>query len=411
MARTFASRRVDRALSIDELRHMARRRLPEVVFEYLDGGAEDEVTLRRNRAVFDDVAFLPAALNDVATVDATTSLFGRSMAFPFAVAPTGFNGLMRRDGDLALARAAAAADIPFAQSTVSNARIETVAAVPGLRHWMQLYVFRDQAFMEALLERAERAGCEALILTVDSNVFGNREWDKRNYATPSRPRLSRRFEALRHPGWVRDVLLPGIPGFGNLDEILPPDRRDLSGAAHWSRTQIDPSLSWRHLDWLRTRWRGPLVVKGLLSPSDAVRARDAGADGIVLSNHGGRQLDGAVAPLQILAETRQALGSGTVLMIDGGIRRGSDIAKAVALGADAVLSGRAPLYGLAAGGHAGVARALALLAEQFTRVMALLGRPTVAALTTDCLRDVADLGPLRAVEAPCEAQSIRDRPR
>lgn len=411
MARTFASRRVDRALSIDELRHMARRRLPEVVFEYLDGGAEDEVTLRRNRAVFDDVAFLPAALNDVATVDATTSLFGRPMAFPFAVAPTGFSGLMRRDGDLALARAAAAADIPLAQSTVSNARIETVAAVPGLRHWMQLYVFRDQAFMEALLERAERAGCEALILTVDSNVFGNREWDKRNYATPSRPRLSRRFEALRHPGWVRDVLLPGIPGFGNLDEILPPDRRDLSGAAHWSRTQIDPSLSWRHLDWLRTRWRGPLVVKGLLSPSDAVRARDAGADGIVLSNHGGRQLDGAVAPLQILAETRQALGAGTVLMIDGGIRRGSDIAKAVALGADAVLSGRAPLYGLAAGGEAGVARALALLAEQFLRVMALLGRRSVADLSPDCLRDVADLGPLRSVETPCGAQSIRDRPR
>lgn len=411
MARTFASHRVDRVLSIDELRHMARRRLPEVVFEYLDGGAEDEVTLRRNRAVFDDVAFLPAALNDVATVDATTSLFGRPMAFPFAVAPTGFNGLMRRDGDLALARAAAAADIPLAQSTVSNARIETVAAVPGLRHWMQLYVFRDQAFMEALLERAERAGCEALILTVDSNVFGNREWDMRNYATPSRPRLSRRFEALRHPGWVRDVLLPGIPGFGNLDEILPPDRRDLSGAAHWSRTQIDPSLSWRHLDWLRTRWRGPLVVKGLLSPSDAIRARDAGADGIVLSNHGGRQLDGAVAPLQILAETRQALGAGTVLMIDGGIRRGSDIAKAVALGADAVLSGRAPLYGLAAGGEAGVARALALLAEQFLRVMALLGRRSVADLSPDCLRDVADLGPLRSVETPCGAQSIRDRPR
>ncbi len=393
MSRTYPARRAEAALSIDELRHLARRRLPELVFEYLDGGAEDEVTLRRNRSAFDALAFLPRALRDVGRVECGTALFGRLLPLPLVIAPTGFNGLLRRDGDLALARAAAAAGIPLGQSTVSNARLEDVARIPGLRHWMQLYVFRDRRFTDALLERAAAADCEALILTVDANVFGNREWDRRNYAAPARPRLSRRIEALRHPGWLADVALPGLPGFGNLDDFLPTDSRDLNAAAHWSREQIDPSLSWRDLEHVRRRWQGPLIVKGLLAPADAVQARALGADGVVLSNHGGRQLDGALAPLQVLAETRAATGAGFTLLVDGGIRRGSDIAKAVALGADAVMAGRATLYGLAAGGEAGAARAIAILAEEFARVMALLGCVSVAGLGTEFLRPAPNAGP------------------
>lgn len=386
MSRRYTARDAGAALSIDELRHLARRRLPALVSEYLDGGAEDEVTLRRNRQAFDALAFLPRALRDVGRVDCATTLFGRPLPLPLVIAPTGFNGLLRRGGDLALARAAAAAGVPMGQSTVSNARLEDVARIPGLRHWMQLYVFRDRSFTGVLLERAAASGCEALILTVDANVFGNREWDRRSYAAPARPRLSRRIETLRHPRWLADVARPGIPGFGNLSDFLPPGSRGLNAAADWSRTQIDPGLSWRDLEHIRARWQGPLIVKGLLAPADVTRARESGADAVVLSNHGGRQLDGALAPLQVLAEARAAVGRDIVLMVDGGIRRGSDIAKAVAMGADAVMAGRAPLYGLAAGGEAGAARAIAILAEEFARVMALLGCTTVNGLGPEFLR-------------------------
>lgn len=390
MARIYPARRATAALSIDELRHLARRRLPEVVFEYLEGGAEDEVTLRRNRQVFDRLAFMPRALRDVGAVDCSTQIFGKPLALPLVIAPTGFSGLFSRHGDLSMARAAQAAGLPMGQSTVSNAKLEEIAAVPGLRHWMQLYVFRDRGFTEALVDRASAAGCEALILTVDANVFGNREWDKRNYASPTTPRLARRIEALRHPGWLREVMLPGVPGFGNLEAFLPEGQRDLNAAANWSRQQIDPSLSWRDVELIRKRWHGPLIVKGLLHVDDAVQAKAMGVDAVVLSNHGGRQLDGALAPLQLVAETRAAVGPEMVLMMDGGIRRGSDIAKAVALGATAVMAGRAPLYGLAAGGAAGAAHALTLLAGEYARVLALLGCRSTAELGPNHLRPTFD---------------------
>lgn len=389
LRRRFANRDVSRALSIAELRHMARRRLPAVVFEYLEGGAEDEITLRRNRQVYEDLAFLPRILNDVSRIDPGIELFGRRQPLPFAIGPTGFNGLLWHQGDLALARAAAAAGIPFGQSTVSNAALADVAGIGQLRHWMQIYVFRDMEFMDQLVRRASDAGTEALILTVDSNVFGNREWDRRNYQTPVLPRLSRRIEALTHPRWLREVYLRGIPGFGNLDTVLPEGERTLAAAAHWSRTQIDPGLSWHHVDWLRRVWSGKLLVKGVMAPQDALRLQRAGVDGVILSNHGGRQLDGAVSALQVLPDMRKALGPTYPILIDGGIRRGADIVKARILGADAVLLGRATLYGLASGGEAGATRAIAILQEEVNRVLGLLGVATVAALTRDHLRILA----------------------
>lgn len=388
--RRYRSRGVARALSVPELRHMARRRLPEVIFEILEGGAEDEITLARNRSAFERIAFLPAALRDVGAVDIRTSLFGQEMTMPVVVAPTGFNGLLWPKGDIALARAAASAGLIMTQSSASNASVEEVGATEGLRHWMQLYVFRSEEFMEQMIQRAADAGCEALVVTVDANIFGNREWDRRNYRSGSDPSLMRKLEALLHPGWMRDVMLPGIPSFGNVMDFLPAEHRHLTGAMTWTRGQIDPTLSWRHLDRIRAMWKGPLLVKGLLRADDTMRARDAGADGVVMSNHGGRQLDGAVSALEALPDVRRAVGQDFTLLIDGGVRRGADVIKALALGADAVMAGRAGLYGLAAGGEAGAARALAILAEEMHRVMGLLGATSVSELGADYLWPAPD---------------------
>lgn len=376
-----------RALSIAELRHMAERRLPGFVFEYLEGGAEDEVTLRRNRAVFERLQFLPRTLVASGTVDTATAFFGVPAALPLAIAPTGFCGLFAREGDLALARAAAAAGIPFIQSTVSNASLEEVTTVAGLRHWMQVYVFRSRPFMENLIARALAANCEALVVTADATVFGNREWDRRNYRAGTDPTFMNKLETLCHPRWVLDVLARGVPSFGNLLDALPPGRRDLAAAATWSRDEIDPDLDWDRLAWIRSLWPGKLLLKGVLCVEDAERAQSMGLDGIVLSNHGGRQLDGAASPMSVLPAIAERLGGRTTILIDSGFRRGTDVVKALALGADGVLTGRATLYGLAAGGQAGAARALAILSEEIRRTLALLGRPRLDALDRSYLRE------------------------
>ncbi|SEF15798.1 (S)-mandelate dehydrogenase [Rhizobiales bacterium GAS191] len=383
--RYYGGRETDRTLSIAELRHMARRRLPSFVFEYLEGGAEDEVTLRRNREVFERLAFVPRTLVPVGRVSTAVTLFDRPSSLPLAVAPMGFCGLFARDGDLALARAAAAQGVPFIQSTVSNAALEEVAAIPGLRHWMQVYVLRSRPFMERLVERALAAGSEALCVTSDGAVFGNREWDKRNYRTGTRPTLLSKLYALRHPRWMLDVAARGIPSFGNLSEILPPGQRDLASAAAWSREEIDPDLDWERLAWLRSVWPRKLILKGVLSADDAGRAYDVGADGIVLTNHGGRQLDGAISPMSVLSAIAETWRGKMTILIDSGFRRGSDIVKAMALGADAVLLGRAMLYGLGAGGERGARRALDIIAEETRRTMALLGCPAIERIDGSCV--------------------------
>jgi (S)-mandelate dehydrogenase len=379
---------IRRALSIAELRHMAERRLPGFVFEYLEGGAEEEVTLRRNRAVFDRLEFVPRTLVAGKTVDTATTFFGTPAALPLAIAPTGFCGLFARDGDLALARAAAAAGIPFIQSTVSNAPLEKVAATAGLSHWMQIYVFRSQSFMESLIARARAANCDALVVTSDATVFGNREWDRRNYRAGTDPTLMNKLETLCHPRWLLDVLSRGIPTFGNLLEALPPDRRDLAAAATWSRDEIDADLDWEKLARIRALWPGKLLLKGVLSADDAERAQAEGMDGIVVSNHGGRQLDGSVSPMNVLPEIVSRLGGKTTILIDSGFRRGTDIAKALCMGATAVCVGRPYIWGLGAFGQPGVERVLELLRTELFAIMQQVGAPSIKQLVPAMVRRV-----------------------
>jgi (S)-mandelate dehydrogenase len=367
------------ALTVAELRAIAHRRLPSFVLEYVEGGAEDEVTLRRNRQAFDDIAFVWKTLTDVSRRDMSVEIFGKRQPMPLAIAPTGSAGLIAKRGDVALARAAAAAGIPFIQSTVSTLKVETVAAEAGGRHWMQLYMLRDRAVTEAIVARAAEAGCEALVLTTDTVVFGNREWDRRHYVRPDKLRFTSKLSVLTHPRWALAVLIPnGVPVFENLVEFLPAGKGNPVETRAFLVQQMDASITFRDIAWLRRLWPRKLVVKGILDEADARRAADSGADGIVVSNHGGRQLDGAVAPIQVLPKIVAAVGGRVCVMIDGGFRRGTDVVKAVALGADLVLLGRATLYGLAAGGEAGAAHVLSILGEEIDRTIGILGATSLA---------------------------------
>jgi (S)-mandelate dehydrogenase len=385
--RRYQGMDVRRALTIEDLRQMARRRTPHFAFEYVEGGAEEEVTLRRNRTVFDDIALVPQTLVDVTNRRLGISLFGRDSALPFLIGPTGFNGFLTHEGDAALASAAANAGIPFTLSTVSTLPLEEIARRTGGRLWMQLYLYRDRDWARDLVQRAEQAGFEALVLTVDSSVYGNREWDVRNFRRPAELDLRNRLEVLRHPRWLFDVMIPhGTPRFANVAGLLPPGRNSARGASAAIGTQLDASLSWNDVAWLRDLWPRTLIIKGVNSLGDARLAAQYGAEGIVLSNHGGRQLDGAVSAMEMLPEVAAALKGRLTIMVDGGFRRGSDIVKAMLLGADAVLLGRATVYGLAAGGQAGAARAIDILRAEVERVMSLLGCASIADLDPGCAR-------------------------
>jgi (S)-mandelate dehydrogenase len=385
--RPFSGRDSDRALNIADLREIARRRVPGFAFEYVEGGAEDEATLRRNREAFSALRFVPPTLIDTSGRSLATSLFGRPCAAPLAIAPTGLNGMLHPDGDLGLARAAAAFGIPYTLSTLSTTRLEDVAAKAGGRLWMQLYVMKDRAIAEDIMARAAAAGYEALVFTSDANVFGNREWDKRNYFRPGRPRLSAALDSIRHPRWLIDVLLrKGIPQFHNIEAFLPPGAASAVGGSTIIPKMFEPTITWADIAWIRRHWPGKLLVKGVLSVEDARRAADAGCDGIILTNHGGRQLDYCVAPIEVLGEIAAAVGSRLTIVIDSGFRRGTDIAKALALGAHTVMIGRATLYGLAADGERGVRRALDMLAVELDRVLGQLGCRSVAELQPTLLR-------------------------
>lgn len=360
---------------------MAARRLPNFCFEYIEGGAEEEATLRRNREVFSEIAFKPRALVDVSRRDIGIELFGRRSAAPFMIGPTGFSGLLTHEGDISLASAAAQAGVPFILSNASTVPLERVIAAAGGRVWMQVYMYRTRAFVAKLADRAERAGVEALVVTTDSAIYGKREWDLRNYARPLKLDLRNTLDVLAHPRWMLDVLWPnGMPRFANLGDLLPPGKDSVSGAASALAKELDPSLSWEELRWLRERWPRRLIIKGLLHPDDALEAVALGADGIVLSNHGGRQLDGAVSAMDVLPDVVDAVKGRLTVMLDGGFRRGSDIVKAMALGADAVLVGRATTWGLAAAGRAGADRAIDILMSEVDRVIGLLGCASIAEL-------------------------------
>lgn len=367
------------ALNIEDLRQIARRRVPYFAFEYVEGGAEDEVTLRWNRAVFESIRFVPNTLVDTGARHQRVDLFGREMASPLIIAPTGLNGMLHRRGDVALARAAADAGIAFTLSTVSNARIEDVAAQAGGRLWMQLYVIQNREICLDVIQRSERAGYEALMFTTDANVFGHREWDKRNYRAPARLTPRNLLDVALHPRWLMDVMLPrGAPRFENIVDFLPPEARSASGGVGIIPRMFTPTISWDDVAWLRQAWPRKLIVKGILNAADARRAADLGCDGIVLTNHGGRQLDGCVSPLEVLPGIVRAVGGRLAVIVDSGFRRGSDVVKAMALGADAVMIGRPTLYGLAAGGEAGARHALTLLTSEIDRVLGQLGCTSLA---------------------------------
>ena len=370
----YSGRDFRRALSIAELRGIARRGVPHFAFEYVDSGAEDELAMRWNRAAFERLRFVPRTLVDTTTRHQRTTLLGRESNAPLVIAPTAMNGLLHRRGDVALARAAAAAGIPFSLSTFSNVPLETLASDVEGRHWMQLYLLGDRAVARDIIGRAEQAGYEALVLTTDANVFGFREWDRRNYRAPGRLTLRNWLDAARHPRWLLDVLLPGgFPRFENVLDFLPAEARSArAGVAHLPRLLL-PDLTWADVEWLRRAWPGKLLVKGILDVADAVRAVELGCDGVVLSNHGGRQLDGCISSIEALPEVAAAIGGRAAVLIDGGVRRGADVVKALALGADAVMVGAATLYGLAAGGEAGARHAIALLTGEIDRVLGQLG--------------------------------------
>lgn len=376
-----------RALSIGELRAIARRRVPHFAFEYVECGAEDEVTLRWNRAVFESYRFIPATLVDTSARHQRIELLGRESAAPLIIAPTALNGMQRFRGDVALARAANAAGIPFTLSIFSNVLLEDIATEAGGRLWMQLYIMKDRSFARDIVRRADRAGYEALVLTSDANVFGFREWDRRNYREPGALTLRNLLDVARHPRWVLDVVIPhGIPRFENALGFLPPEAQSARAGVAYLPRLLQPDVTWEDLKWLRQEWPRKLILKGVLNVADAQRAADLGCDAIVLTNHGGRQLDGSVSPIDVLPEIASAVGDRLTLIVDGGFRRGTDVVKAIALGARAVMLGSATLYGLGAGGEAGVSHALDILTREMDRTLGQLGCTSLEQLGPHLLR-------------------------
>jgi (S)-mandelate dehydrogenase len=384
--RFYTGRDLRRAVAVEDLRAMTHRRMPRFVLEYLEGGAEDEATLRRERTAYAEWRFTPRQLVDVSHRTLAAEILDRPAAMPLIVAPTGLNGLFRHGGDIALAAAAARAGVPFVQSTMSNDRMEDVARAPGLRHWWQLYVFGGDEVWQELLRRADAAGCEALVLTTNAQIFGNREWSARTQASKTTPSLATVAEAMRHPAWCASLVAHGgLPAFRNVAEFVPRSHRGFFETAFWIRDHQPKSLSWDTVARIRAAWRKPFVLKGVLHPDDVRRALDAGVEAIVLSSHGGRQLDWSVAGLDVLAQAREIAGDRAEIYVSGGLRRGTDLLKALALGADAVMAGRAPLYGLCAAGQPGVERALEILKEEASNALGLLGAAGVSALGPDLL--------------------------
>jgi (S)-mandelate dehydrogenase len=362
------------------LRQLARRRLPRAIFDFFDGGAEDEVTLRANRAAFERVRLLPKVLVDVSTVNLETEIFGKTASLPLAIAPTGGISAGRAGAELALARAAKVRGVPFTLATPSAFTIERVAEEVGGRLWFQLYAVRDRAFREKLLLRARDSGYEALLVTVDLPVSGKRERDPRNgFVTPYKPNWRNSHDVLFKPAWVLEILRSGLPGMANFEgyQFSTPAGTDIATAVG---REMDAGLDWEALKRLRELWPRKLLLKGVERPEDAERAAAAGCDGVVVSNHGGRQLDGAAATLDALPHVAKAAGNRLTVLVDGGVRRGVDILKARALGAQAVLTGRATLFGAIAGGEEGAQRALEILSSELQRSMQLCGVSSVAGI-------------------------------
>lgn len=376
--------------SIADYRELARRRLPRFLFEYIDGGSYAEVTLRRNVADLEDVALRQRVLRDVSGLDLSTVLFGRTQALPVALAPIGLAGMNARRGECQAVRAAEAAGVPFTLSTVSACSLAEVARAASRPFWFQLYMIRDRGFMRELLQEARELKCSALVFTVDMPVPGSRYRDYRSglAGAPGLTGALRRVgQAVVKPAWAWDVGVMGRPhALGNVARKLG-DKTGIEDFFAWMRENFDSSIAWRDLDFIRSEWRGPLVIKGLLDPADAKEAAAIGADGIVVSNHGGRQLDGVLSTARALPAIVDAVGDRLTVLADGGVRSGLDVVRMLALGAKGVLLGRAWAFALAAGGQAAVERMLALIEAEMRVAMTLTGVRTIGEIDRSVLAD------------------------
>ncbi|OBG67592.1 alpha-hydroxy acid oxidase [Mycobacterium sp. E3339] len=382
-------RRLDAAYTIEDLRRIAKRRTPKAAFDYTDGAAEDEISLSRARQAFRDIEFHPTILRDVTNVTAGWNVLGQPVVLPFAIAPTGFTRLMHTEGEIAGAGAAARAGIPFSLSTLGTCSIEDlVTAVPQGRKWFQLYMWRDRERSMALVRRAADAGFDTLLATVDVPVSGARLRDNRNGMTiPPTLTLRTVLDAVPHPKWWFDLLTTEPLAFASLD-------RWPGTVSEYLSTMFDPSLTFDDLDWIKAQWPGKLVVKGIQTLEDARAVVERGVDGVVLSNHGGRQLDRAPVPFHLLPVVARELGKDTEILVDTGIMSGADIVAAIALGARCTLVGRAYLYGLMAGGQPGVTRAIEILADGVIRTMRLLGVTCLEELSPTHVTQLRRLGPV-----------------
>ena len=377
------------AQNIEDLRAIARSRVPKIAFDFLDGGAEDDLTLDNNRAVFKRIRFRPHTLIDVSKRSAKTEIFGKTFSAPFGVAPTGAAGLYGFKADSAMARAARDAGLPFVLSTASFEPLEEVArAAEGGALWFQLYMAKNRAPVEKLVARALDAGFEALVLTSDVAAMGNREYNRRNgFSTPLKLNLRNIVDGALHPRWssgvfLRTLLDSGVPRYQNVSRDGNERIIDKPVAEFQERRE---EVNWEDFRWLREFWPRKLFIKGVVRGDDALKAQQLGADGVFISNHGGRQLDGIISPLEAIPEIRAATGDRFMVMADGGFRRGADIVKAVALGADMAFVGRPMLYGISAGGEAGARHALNILLSEIDRVLALTGVCSIDKLTPDLL--------------------------
>ena len=388
-------RRLNKAANIADLREICMRRLPAGVFGYIDGAADDERTLQRNTAVYSQVTFKPRVLRDVANINLSTNVLGVPVSFPLIISPTGFTRIAHPLGEIAVARSAAEYQIPFTLSTMATRSIEEIAALPGppfqdqssrasssARNWFQVYVWKDRGLLRELLYRAKDANFEAIMITVDTAVLGRRERDvRKGFTLPPKVGIDTLFDSVRHPAWTWGLLRNDPIRFANVVGSGTEDGSTAITLADHVNAQFDQSLSWKDIEWFRNEWDGPIVLKGIQTVEDAEIASRQGIDAIALSNHGGRQLDDAPTPLELIEPVVQSVGGKVEVYCDGGVRRGSDIVKAIALGATACMAGRPTLYGLGSAGQKGVDWALDFLRDGMIKTMALLG-----------VRDLQDLG-------------------
>ncbi len=385
--RDRTARRLARVANVDDLRILARRRLPGGVFDYIDGAAEDELTAGRNEDGYRRLELRPRVLRDVSALDPSTTLFGRTLPVPLVLAPTGFTRIADPDGELAVARAAARAGLPYGLSTLSTRSIEEVAAVSDGDKWFQVYVWRDRGLVAEMLERAQAAGYSTIVITVDTAVLGRRERDlRRGFSLPPKIGLDTLIDGALHPGWTWDFVRSEPISFANVVGKSVGDGGDPVTLSDYINSQFDPSLSWADVNWFRERWPGNVVLKGIQTVDDALLAAEHGVDAVALSNHGGRQLDGAPPPIELVGPVAQAVGDAMAVLCDGGVRRGSDVVKAVALGATACMIGRPYLYGLGAAGERGVDWVLEFLADGVRQTMALTGCVSIGDLDRGLVR-------------------------